>query len=72
MTEPKKDISTLADKNCKRCYGTGRIGFRTRDGKQRPIPCKCVKKRVFKMMVERDRDERIEGSKKCVQDQTLS
>lgn len=52
MSKPKKDISEIADKNCKKCFGTGRLGFRTEKGERKPIPCQCVKDRVYRMAIE--------------------
>lgn len=64
-SKPKKDISTLADPNCKRCFGTGRIGFRHVKGIRRVIPCRCVQKNVFMEILRRDVEKR-ESEGGCV------
>jgi len=57
---PKKDISTLADANCKRCYGTGRLGYVMEKGVRKILACRCVKKNVFieALRISREEHER--------------
>ena len=55
---PNNNLRELADQHCRRCYGTGRIGFRTVNGKQTAIPCKCVKKAIFERIVKAHRERK--------------
>ena len=46
-------IADYADKNCKRCYGTGECGINTTTSKM--IPCRCVIRNWNKVKISKAR-----------------
>ena len=56
----KKDISALADPNCKKCHGTGRVGWIWENGERRILACQCVKQNVFQTALKEEVERLIE------------
>lgn len=56
-----KAVSIKPNKKCKKCMGLGRLGF-VEGKKDRPLPCKCVRKQVDALVKEGkiDKDTRID------------
>jgi len=67
---PKKDISTLANPKCKKCHGTGRLGWVMEKGVRKILACQCVKERVFTealkyAKLEHERKQKLSKEKPC-------
>lgn len=55
-----KSLESLANPSCNKCYGTGRIGWRTVNGERHPIPCRaknCAMHKYTYLMILQKRAE---------------
>lgn len=57
-----ESLASLANPKCKKCYGTGRLGWRVIDGNREVIPCtarNCAIHKYYFLRLLKKREEQL-------------